>query len=248
MTWRRLVRAELRKLSTTRMPWGFLLVLVAISATTATAVMVGTDADGSRGFIATAEDQLSLMAFAGNAMVIAGLFGALAVAREYAHGTVVPTFLTAPRRYRAVSAQLMANLLAGGLLGLAGAGLTVAAVAVSLPTVGFSFLPSASAVVQILLASAFAGAVGAVLGAGVGDVVRNTGGAVTVAVFILFIAPPLAVQLTSGAADWVPATLTTVLSGVNSQVAVPAALAALAAWAVIPAVIGLVAVRRRDVV
>jgi hypothetical protein len=46
MTWLRLVRAELRKLSTTRMPWGFLAVLVVISATTATAVIVGADVDG----------------------------------------------------------------------------------------------------------------------------------------------------------------------------------------------------------
>ncbi len=31
MRWLRLVRAELRKLSTTKMPWGFLAVLVVIA-------------------------------------------------------------------------------------------------------------------------------------------------------------------------------------------------------------------------
>jgi len=129
MTLTRLIRAELRKLTTTRMPIAFVAVLVAISATTAIAVIFGTDFDGSKGFISTADDQLSLMAFASNAMMIAGLFGAIAVAREYGHGTVVPTYLAAPRRGRAVVAQLAAVLVGGAVLGLIGAGLTVAAVA-----------------------------------------------------------------------------------------------------------------------
>lgn len=248
MTWLRLVRAELRKLSTTKMPLGFLAVLAAIAVMNAVAVVVGTDMDGSKGFIATAEDQQSLMAFAANAMIISGLFGAIAVAREYGHGTVVPTFLIAPRRYRAVLAQLTAVMLAGALLGLVGAALTIGAVAIALPFTEYAFLVSAGGVVQLLAASAFAGAAGAVLGAGVGDVVRNLGGAVTVAVVLLFIVPPLAVQLVTDAASWIPDTLTRVLSGVGDQVGVAAAIAALAAWALIPAAIGLVAVQRRDVI
>ena len=248
MTWLRLIRAELRKLTSTRMPWAFLVVLIAISATTAVAVIYGTDMDGSKSFIATAADQRSLMAFAANAMMIAGLFGAVAVAREYGHGTVVPTFLAAPRRHRAVLAQLAAVLFAGGVLGLVGAALTVLGVALSLPTTDYGFMVSAGGVTAVLAASAFAGAAGAVLGAGIGAVVRNTGGAVTGAVLVLIIAPPLLVQLTNEATSWVPSTLANVLSGVGHEVSRPAALAAMAAWAIIPALVGLVAVQKRDVV
>jgi hypothetical protein len=248
MTWLRLVRAELRKLTTTKMPWGFLGVLVVISATTAIAVLVGTDMDGSKGFIATAEDQRSLMAFGANAMMIAGLFGAIAVAREYGHGTVVPTFLTAPRRHRAVLAQLAAVLLAGGLLGLVGAALTAAAVAFSVPLVDYEFMVSAGASTQVLAASAFAGAVGAVLGAGVGAVLRNQGGAVTATVLLLIVLPPIVVQLVNEAVTWVPATLANVVSGVSDEVAVGAALAVLAIWAIVPALVGVLTVNRRDVV
>lgn len=96
MTWLRLVRAELRKITSTKLPWVLLLVLVAMGAINAVAVVFGTDMDGSKAFVATADDQRSLMAFAANAMSIAGLFGAIAVAREYGHGTVVPTFLACP--------------------------------------------------------------------------------------------------------------------------------------------------------
>jgi hypothetical protein len=188
------------------------------------------------------------MAFAANAMIGTGLFGAIAVAREFGHNTVVPTFLTSPRRYRGVLAQLTAVALAGGLLGLVGEALVIGAVAGALPFTDYGFLVSTGAVAQLLVASTWAGAAGAVLGAGLGALVRNVGGAITAAVVLLFIVPPLAVQLVSDVASWLPDTLNRVVAGVGDQVSLPAALAALAAWAVIPAVLGLVAVQRRDVV
>ena len=248
MTWSRLVRSELRKLTSTKMPWAFLAVLVVIAAINATAVILGTDMDGSKAFISTAADQRSLMAFAANAMMGAGLFGAIAVAREYGHGTVVPTFLAEPRRHRAVLAQLAAVLIVGGMLSLAGAALTVTAVALALPFTEYGFMVSAGGVAQVLGASAFAGAAGAVLGAGIGALVRNTGGAVTGAVLMLIIAPPMIVQLANGAASWVPQTLANVVAGAGDEVGLVAALAALAAWGIVPAAIGLIAVMRRDVV
>lgn len=166
MTMTRLFRSELRKITTTKMPWAFLAVLVVLAGLNAFAVIAGTDFDGSKGFISTEVDQQSLMAFAANALAIAGLFGAIAVAREYGHHTVVPTFLAEPRRHRAVLAQLGAIAVSGGVLGLLGAGLTVASVAVSLPATDYGFLVSTGNVIHVLGASAFAGAVGAVLGWG----------------------------------------------------------------------------------
>jgi ABC-2 type transport system permease protein len=253
MTWTRLLRAELRKLTTTKMPLAFFLALVVISGFTATAVVAGTDFDGSKGFISTAADQRSLMAFAANATMGASLFGAMAVAREYTHGTVIPTFLSSPRRHRAVLAQLVAVAIVAGALGLLGAILTVAAVALALPTTEFGFLVSVGGVSRVLAASAFAGAIGGVLGAGIGAIVRNTGGAVAAAFFTLMVAPPLLVQMANEASSWVPSTLVNVLSGVEAEVAsseqvsIPAAVLALVAWAAVPAAIGLVSVLRRDV-
>ena len=191
----RIVRAEVRKLTSTRMPLAFLIVLVVIGAGTAIAVAFGTDMDGSKTFISTAPDQQSLMAFAGNAMVIAGLFGAIAVAREYGHGTVVLTFLTTPRRTRAVSAQLVATFAAGSVLGLVGAGISAGSVAAGLTATDFGFMVSVSDLAQVLAASTLAGGAGAMLGAGVGALIRNTGGAVTGTILLLVILPPLAVQM-----------------------------------------------------
>ncbi|WP_088288286.1 hypothetical protein [Kineosporia sp. A_224] len=247
MTTLRLLRGEIRKLTTTRLPWGFLGVLIAIAGLNAAIVAFGTDTDGSKAFVATAADQQSLLAFGFNALLGTALFGAIAAAREYGHGTVVPMFLTSPRRARAVLAQLTAVLLAGAALGMIGQTLMIAAVAVALETTQYAFLVSAGHVVQLLLASAAAGAIGAVLGAGLGTVIRNTGGAVTAAVLVVFLAPPLVVQLAGAAVSWIPTALLAVLSGVSSDVSIWAALLAVAAWALVPAVAGLVSVQRRDV-
>jgi ABC-2 type transport system permease protein len=63
----RLVRGEIHKLTTTKLPWGFLAVLVVIAGLDAAVVAFGSDMDGSKAFVATAADQQSLMAFAFNA-------------------------------------------------------------------------------------------------------------------------------------------------------------------------------------
>jgi ABC-type transport system involved in multi-copper enzyme maturation permease subunit len=248
MTWFRLVRAELRKITTTRLLWGFLAVLALIAALNASLIILATDADGTKGFIATAEDQRTLLAFAYNALFGTALFGAIAAAREYAHNTIVPTMLLAPRRHVAMLAHFTAVLVAGAVLGLAGGSLVMIAGAISMPFADSSLLLSVGTIVQLLAATTFAGATGAVLGAGLGAIVRNPGGAVTAVVLVVFIGPPLVVQMTTAAASWVPQTLAGSVSGIGGGSSVAAAVAVLAVWALIPAVIALGVVQRRDVV
>jgi ABC-2 type transport system permease protein len=248
MNWLRTVRAELRKLTSTKMPVAFLIVFVVIGAATAIAVAFGTDMDGSKTFISSAADQQSLMAFAGNSLVIAGLFGAIAVAREYGYGTIVLTFLTTPRRPQAVLAQYAAAFVAGCVLGVVGAGVSAGSVAMGLMATDYGFMVSAVDLAQVLAASALAGGAGAVLGAGIGALIRNTGGAVTGTILLLIILPPLAVQMASGTASWVPSTLANVVSGIDDAAGMGAAIVAIGLWALAPAAIGLIAVTRRDVV
>ncbi len=245
---RRLVRSEFRKLTTTKMPLAFLGVLIGFAAINAFIVIAGTDMDGSKTFISTAADQQSLVAFASNGFTLAALFGAIAVSREYGHHTVIPTFLASPRRHRAVGAQLGAVAVGGGVLSLTGTALTTVAVALALGTTDYGFLLAGGDVAHILVASTFAGAAGAVLGGGMGAIIRTVGGAVTGTTIALIILPPLIVQLASGTGSWMPNVLVNVLAGVGAEVSTPAAVGGLAAWALVPAAIGLVAIQRRDVV
>jgi len=249
MTTRRgLVRGEIRKLTTTKLPWGFLAAIVVIAGLDAAIVAFATDMDGSKAFVATAADQQSLMAFASNAMIGASLFGAIAVAREYGHHTVVPMFLTSPDRTRAVLAQLAAVLMGGALLAFLGQALVVTGVALALPSTDHGFLLSGGDLVRLFAATTFAGAIGAGFGAGLAALIRNTGGAVTTAFLVLFVIPPLAAQMFSEAGSWIPNALFAVISGVSADVSLWAALLTVGAWAVVPAAAGLVAVQRRDVV
>jgi ABC-2 type transport system permease protein len=243
-----LVRSQLRNLTTTRMPVAFGAVVVLLAAVNGVAVVVGTDMDGSKTFISTGADQQSLVAFAANALMLAALFGATAAAREYAHNTVIATYLITPRRPRALRAQLTAIGAAGAVIGLAGTAFTVVAVAVTLPFTDYAFLMSATDVLRVLGVAAWSGAAGAVLGAAIGTLVRNTGGAVSVTVVALVIAPPVVVQLVNEAARWIPMTLAMVASGNPGETGPLTSLVAIAAWALLPAAAALVAVQRRDVV
>lgn len=248
MRWIRVARAELLKLTTTRLLWGFLAALVAIAAINALAILMGTDMDGSKAFIATAEDQRSLLAFGVNALLGTGLFGAIAVAREYGHTTVVPMFLSTPRRHLAMLAQLTAVMIGGLLLGLLAEALVLVVGAVSLQFTDYTFMLSAGTVVQLLATSMLAGGVGAVLGGGIGAIVRNGGGAVAVAVLVLFIAPQMIPQFAPEAGEWMPAMLLTSIAGVADGPTLVPAIGALLGWGLAMSLLAIGAVQRRDVV
>lgn len=248
MNWPRLLRSELRKLTTTRLPLWFLGALVLIAVAVAAAVLIGAGTDDAEGLFDTLAAQTSLLAFGTNAMMIAGLFGAITMASEFTHGTIVPTLLLAPHRWRATSAQLAAALVGGAVLGFVGASLVLAGGAIALPLAGFDLLLPFGTSVRLVLSAALAGAMGAVFGAGIGAVVRNTGGAVTAVVVLLMLAPPIVAQLSAAAASWVPGTLVGVVSGLGDGPALPAAVAALVVWGSIPALVGIGSIGRRDAI
>lgn len=242
-----LLRAEIRKLTSTKLVLAFLAVIVVLVAINMFAVIWGTDYDGSKGFISTAADQQSLVAFAANAMILSGLFGAIATAREYGHLTVIPMFLLTPRRGVAYGAQVLVIGLAGALLGLVGSALLIAGVAVALGFTDYSFLIPFNDVVQVLVAATATGLAGGILGAGLGVFIRNLGGAVSGVVVALLILPPTLGQLAKSLTDWVPAALSAVVSGTGGDLSVPGAVLGLALWGLIPVALGLVSVLRRDV-
>ena len=249
MSTSRLVRAEVRKLTTTKLILGFGAAAVLLSGLVLLGIVVGSQTEGPGAFVPdTPEVQRQLLAFGGNALLLGGLLGAVAAAREYARGTAVPMFLVSPRRTRAMVAQLVALAVAGGLLGLLGGAIAVGAGAVALPMVDIELQLGGGELAQLVLGSGAAGLVGAVLGVGVGALLRNTGAAVTVVVLGLMIVPPLLGQLVSEISTWTPNVLVTVVSGASDETGLVPAIAALLAWGVVPAVAGVLMVRRRDVV
>lgn len=244
----RSLRSELRKLTTTTLPFWFLGGLLLMAVAVAAAVLLGVGTDDAEGLFGTLAEQTSLLAFGTNAMMIAGLFGAIAMASEYAHGTIVPTLLARPGRIGATSAQFAGVFLAGAILGTAGGAATLAAGAMALQLVDIDFLPPAGTALRLVAAAALAGGIGAVSGAGIAALLRSVGGAVITVFVVLLLGPPIVAQLSPAAAPWVPGTLIDAISGIGARPVGVGTVVALVAWGLLPAVAGVAAVRRRDAV
>ncbi|MFD0747126.1 hypothetical protein ACFQ1L_38940 [Phytohabitans flavus] len=123
----RLIAAELLKLRTTRVVPGLLVASVALSVLMAALIVLlssTSDIGGGTG------GRLVLSSGGIVAGILALLLGIVTTAGEYRHGTILPTLLTNPDRLRVTVAQIVANTLAGAVLGLAS---VVGTAAVSFP-------------------------------------------------------------------------------------------------------------------
>jgi ABC-2 type transport system permease protein len=180
-----LIRAEVRKLATTRTCWllavgAFVLIVGGVTATA-----LGTTYTGPT------SPARATLALAGLAQTCALLVGTLAVTGEYRHKTITTTVLITPRRTPVLVAKLVTVAAAGLVFGLLA---TSAAVAAALPILSGRHIPSGVGGVQVACIIA-GGAVGtalwAALGVGVGAIIRNQVGAVVAIVFLLYAAEPL---------------------------------------------------------
>ncbi len=191
-----LVRAELRKLTTTRLWWGLLLGVAVTSAALAVlqgavAGLSGTDGRPTPGVDDPAVVRSVYTAGLGSAYLFALALGVITMAGEYRHQTITATLLGAPRRTRVVLAKLAALVVAGLGYGLVA---VLAGVLGGAPTIlvrGGELRLTSDDVPRSLLLSVVAVALWAVLGLGIGTLIRNQLVALLVAVGVAWIAEPL---------------------------------------------------------
>jgi ABC-2 type transport system permease protein len=192
-----LLRGELLKLRTTRARFSYPLVLLLLAGI-ATAATVGGAVDGERG---TASFQSDLPGNALFATLLALILGITIVTAEFRHGTATPTFLVTPVRERVVVAKTVAGALVGALFGLFSVAV-VAAVAVPwLLALGHAVHAGEGDVwvhaLQVVLAAAAWGALGAAVGAVVHSQIAGIVGAV---IWLLIVENLLVAVL--GLVDW----------------------------------------------
>ena len=185
--------------------------------------------------------------------LFAGLVGAISITGEIRHGTIRPTFLAAPKRRRVIAAKVAVGALAGVAVGLLAEGLTAAVEAAGLAARGIDVRLEPADYVQLLAGGAFAAALFAAIGVGVGAVVRNQVPAlVGLCVWLLFIEPILLGDVRSvgrfGPGAAAGAMAGAIQTQIGSDLLAPAAGALLlAAYAGIAALVGAVATEKRDV-
>lgn len=181
----RLVDAELFKLRTTRTFYGVVIGALALVA------IISVAASAASTFDANDVPAESLLGIGGLVQAFGIVLGVLGITTEFRHGTISPTLLVTPQRTRLLVAKLIAHLLAGLLLGLLAFALC-AAIVLGILTVRDieSGLPAGD-VARIVAGGTAATALYAVLGLGLGALVRNQVGALVAILAYLFVIEPL---------------------------------------------------------
>lgn len=192
-----LVRSELRKWSTTRMWFGLTLggMLAVAMITLITALTSGAGNGGNGQTTPPLSDPAQVRTVYGVAFGIGSLFalilGVISISGEFRHQTITPTFLATPRRSRVVVGKLAGIVVVAGVSGILMilAGLVVGAIVISAK--GFGTRLGSGDVEQALLLMVLGLVVWAVLGLGVGTLLKNQIAAILVVVGFTFIAEPL---------------------------------------------------------
>lgn len=184
----RQIQAEFTKLFTTKL---WLWLLLGSFAMTALFVSLTIGFDGSNGNtsprLTTPEGQRNLFSSAAASGIWALILGTIAVTGEFRHQTVTPTFLATPHRGRVVIAKLIAYALAG-----IGYGVTtiVVAIAIALPWLSGKNIDvslGSNGIPGTLLGVVVGVAVYALLGVGLGALIRNQIAAIVGSLVYLFV-------------------------------------------------------------
>ncbi|GLX01701.1 ABC transporter permease [Microtetraspora sp. NBRC 16547] len=169
-----LVRAELLKLTTTRLWWVMLLVtLFLIGVNLAVFIGFAGNPQGGLPALDTPEwGQLALSA-GSSGKIFVMILGVVMLTSEYRYQTITGTFLTTPQRGRVIAAKLLAGLIVGALFALA---VLIFTALIVIPTVliaGGELSLTELRVPQIGLGTVASLALYAILGIALGALVRN---------------------------------------------------------------------------
>ena len=272
------VRSEWIKLRTLRSTWWCLALIVALSVLFGLLIAAFINRDSSALPTAAQDGDLVAVVTVGTSFtqLIAAVLGVLVVSGEYGTGMIRSTFTAVPRRLPAVLAKLVVLAVAMFVTGLVAVALTFAATVAILAGHGISAHLGDVAVWMPIVGSAVYLALVAALAFGIGALVRNTAGGISITIGLLLVLPILlsvAIALTQ--ATWLSNVNAVLPSAAGAQLhafAAPAGTAAvsgpggrgpaqaaadvvlngwgglgvLVAWILVALIPALVLVRRRD--
>jgi ABC-2 type transport system permease protein len=192
------IRSEFRKLTTLRGPW----LLLAAGPVIVVAGVTGLVVSG--GNVHDPAAARTALAHIGLAAILTLLFGILAVAGEYRHATITDTFLSFPQRSRVITAKLAVYALTGAAAGLVSALAAVAVTAAWWAAKGGAFQFSAGTW-RTVAGGVAVNVAFAMIGVGLGALIRNVVGAVAAALAWIALIEGIAGQLLGpGLARWLP--------------------------------------------
>lgn len=190
------IRAEVRKLFTTRLWWGMAIAVFVVGAAFAAilALVLTSDTVRRGGAAAPLTDgALAKSVFTGGVSIgylLTLAIGIITIGSEYRHMTITSTFLATPRRSIVMGAKVIALLAIGAFYGLVSLAGSVSIGTVLLTAKGHA--PFADAAIWRSLALALlALGLWALIGLGVGILIPNQVAALLIAVGVAWIVEPL---------------------------------------------------------
>ncbi|MBC7372385.1 MAG: ABC transporter permease, partial [Frankiales bacterium] len=198
-----LVRAELLKLRTVRLPLWLLLTTLALVTLGVLATALTAGLEGAP----LQRDDPALLARSvasaavGNVVVL--VLGILTLTQEFRFGTATPSFLVTPRRSRVLVAKLIAIAVTGLGFALVSAALAVGLSAVLLPLRG-GVVTWDRTVLEVLLGVVLLMVLYGPIGIAVGALVRNQIAAVVGSLAWIFVVEQLLVALLPAVGRWTP--------------------------------------------
>lgn len=235
----RSLRSEWVKAVTTRT---FLWIALAdLALVVITSISVAASGDP----INSASDDRSVAQIAGVAVLFALVGGIVGMAGESTHGTITQTLLVTPVRERVFAAKAVAAAVVGLALAV---GSEVVVLLITVPGAGLSVHDARATLLGVLIAAPLA----AMLGVGLGAVVRGQGGGIAIALIWLLVGENLMPVISRDAARYVPGRAFASLAsgsreGSDVILGMGSGAAAAAAWTTLFVAAGLFVLLRRDV-
>ena len=253
------LRAELRKITTIRLWWIMLICTLVLSGGYAAGVALLQPDTG-----APFQDPGIVRSIynGGNpvARVLAVVLGVAAMGFEYRHHTLAATYLATPRRSRVLLGKVSSLLLFGTLYGVLSVLSGVAAAAPFLLSNDGSFFLDRADTWRSLILGVLSLVLWTMFGMGIGILIKNLLVAMLVGISFTYLLEPIVSMLFflrgwESALNVTPTGATNAMLGITSPVLFAAhqpitwgqGALVLAAWTLLPAIIGMMSSVRRDV-
>jgi len=238
----RTLRSEAIKITTTRTAVGFAAVAVLLTVA-GTALLAELDEPE------LLEDKRGILAAAGTLSTILLVFGAVAAAGEFRHGTIASAFLAQPRRLVLTVARLLAYAATGLVVGVV---VQLAAFAIGVPLLADTAGEDVGVgdLLELLGGSAVASALSAALGGALGGLMRSQIAAIVAIVAFSLIVEPTLTLASEDVVQYLPSTSLSAAGGNefdDSQLAQGWAVLVALGWTMLFAGLAVVADQRRDV-
>jgi ABC-type transport system involved in multi-copper enzyme maturation permease subunit len=240
------LRAEFLKQRTTRTTVGMAAAMLGLVVLAIALHALGLPAKD----LTSRSDQLGVMVDVGENLgaLFAGLLGAMSITAEVRYGTIRPTFLVSPRRSRVVLAKSMTSMATGLVFGLLSTAVAAGAGATFLASRGLAVHVTAGNYALLIAGGAASAALWAVIGLGIGAIVRSQVPTVVgILVWLLFVENTVATGVPS-IAKFAPGTLGQAVAGKTRGTLHTPAIGALllGLYAVTALTAGRLATTRRD--